>query len=76
MCEQMAQVCFFPEYNIDHICDSCFMNTIVNYKNFIEKRSMKVCPETFEAYTGWQRSPSFNEEYFTRRLRNLCINIL
>lgn len=52
------------------------MNTIAGYKEFTTKRSMKVCPETFEAYTGWQRSPSYNEEYFATRLKNLCINIL
>lgn len=75
-CNIMTEESFFPEYEVEPLCDKCFMNTIVSYKVFIKKRKMEVSVKTFETFTGWRRSSSFNEDYFSRRLINLCINIL
>ena len=72
-CDKLTQECFFPEYELDNICHACFLNTIVSYKRFLKTKEPTV--KSFEAFTGWQRTSSFEKEWFQRRLNNLCINI-
>ena len=73
VCDELTQECFFPEYKQDQICHTSFLNVIVSYKKFLKSKMPTV--ESFEAFTGWQRSPTFEKEWFQRRLNNLCINI-
>ena len=72
-CDELTQECFFPEYKQDEICHACFLNTIVSYKRFLKTKEPTV--KSFEVFTGWQRTSSFEKEWFQRRLNNLCINI-
>ena len=71
-CNNLTQECYFPEYKRDHICYECFVNTIVSYKKQLSTGKPTV--ESFELFTGWQRSSSFNAEWFQRRLENICLN--
>jgi hypothetical protein len=72
-CDKLTQECFFPEYKQDEVCHACFLNTIVSYKQFLKTNKPTV--NSFEVFTGWQRSSTFEKEWFQRRLNNLCINI-
>jgi len=72
-CEKLTQECFFPEYKRDEICHICFTDTIVSYKQFLQTNKPTV--KSFEVFTGWKRSSTFEKEWFQRRLNNLCINI-